>query len=355
MGSREGARRVFIALILLALGLVFVLAWPFGSALIFAMVLSATLFPLHRRLTSRFRGQESLSAGLICLGVILLLLIPMGGVAAFIISETLSGVRFVSQTVQSDGMLSLIDNLPSWLQHPAHVLVDSLAEDPQRLNEELRRRASTHGGQVARVMSQALTATGAILVQLTMALIALFFLLVDGARFVSWIEENSPLMKGQVRELLTEFRTVSRSVLVSSVLTAGVQAIAALLGYLIAGAPQALFFGLLTFLIAFIPAVGAGGVCLFVALLMLVIGKTWAAIFLGLWVLPVGLVDNLIKPLLVRRDMHMHGGVIFFALVGGIAAFGLVGLLLGPLVVTFLLALVRIYSRDFGDGQTAPL
>ena len=79
------------------------------------------------------------------------------------------------------------------------------------------------------------------------------------------------------------------------------------------------------------------------------------AIFLAVWgVLVVGLVDNLIKPLLVKRGLHMHGAIVFFALLGGLAAFGTVGLLLGPLIVTLFLALVRIHQRDYGDNLSPP-
>lgn len=224
---------------------------------------------------------------------------------------------------------------------------------PENLDAELRRHAGAHGSQVARFLSGAVAATGAAVFQLAMSLIALFFLLVDGAAFVNWIEDNSPLMRGQIQELLAEFRKVSTAVLVSSVVTSGVQALVALLGYGIAGVPHPFFFGLVTFFVAFVPAVGAGGVCLAAALLLLALGKVWGALFLTLWgLIAVGLVDNLVKPLLVKRGMHMHGGVVFFALVGGIAAFGAVGLLLGPLVVTFLVALVRIYRRDFNEPDS---
>ncbi|HXS16764.1 MAG TPA: AI-2E family transporter, partial [Polyangiaceae bacterium] len=121
----------------------------------------------------------------------------------------------------------------------------------------------------------------------------------------------------------------------------------ALAGYLIARVPHPFFFAIVTFFISFIPAIGAGGACFVAALLLLAGGKVWSALFLAIWIIPVGLVDNWVKPLLVKRGMHMHGGVVFFALLGGIAAFGAVGLLLGPLFVTFLVALVRIYRRDF--------
>lgn len=351
LDSKQGARRIFIVLILIALGLVFTIVLPFGSGLVFATVLAAALYPVHTRLTKAVRGRANMSAGILCTGVLLLLLLPIGGMGAFVIAEVVKGVNFVTDTVQGDGMMSLVDKLPDSLQGSAKQIIHTIIPDPEDLDAELRRRANAHGSQVAKFVSHALAATGTAFFQGAMCLIALFLLLVDGQQFVTWIEDNSPLRKGQVRELLSEFRQVSTAVLVSSVVTSGVQAVVALIGYFIAGVPQPLFFGLVTFVIAFIPAVGAGGVCLGAALLLLAIGKVWGAVFLALWIIPVGLVDNLVKPLLVKRGMHMHGGVVFFALVGGIAAFGMVGLLLGPLIVTFLMVLVRIYRRDFARAD----
>jgi predicted PurR-regulated permease PerM len=113
------------------------------------------------------------------------------------------------------------------------------------------------------------------------------------------------------------------------------------------------FFAGVTFFVAFIPAVGAGSACLGVALMLFVTGHAYAALFLALWALVVvALVDNLIKPLLIKHGMEMRGAVVFFSLIGGLAAFGAVGLLLGPLVVALFLALLRMYERDF--RQTAP-
>ena len=181
-----------------------------------------------------------------------------------------------------------------------------------------------------------------------MMLIALFFLLVDGGSLVNWVERVSPLARGQTTELLVEFRRVSGAVLISSLATAGVQAVAALVGFLITSVPHPIFFTTVTFFVAFIPAIGAGGMCLLAAILLLAMGHTWMALFLALWgILVVGTVDNVIKPLLVKRGLHMHGALVFFALLGGLAMFGTAGLIAGPLIVAFFLALIRIYQRDF--------
>jgi predicted PurR-regulated permease PerM len=182
---------------------------------------------------------------------------------------------------------------------------------------------------------------------IVMMLIALFFLLIDGPALVEWLVEVAPLAPGHSRELMTEFRKVTVAVLVSSLATAAIQAGVALVGYLIAGVPHVLFFTFFTFVLAFVPAVGAGGAGLAAAALVFFRGHAGRALFLAAWALfAVGLSDNVVKPYLIRGGVAIHGAVVFFALLGGLAVFGPIGLLLGPLVIAFFLASVRIARRD---------
>jgi predicted PurR-regulated permease PerM len=342
---------VFVVLIVLALLLVGLVIRPFAEAFIFAAVLAGTLWPLQKRLSRKLGERPNTSAVIVCLGVILALLLPVGGISAFVVKETVAGARFVTETVRSSGVSGLIDELPDPVQRMADELLERFPIEEEQIDATLKKQAGAQGGKAAGVVTTALAATGSLLVQTIMMLIALFFFLVDGKALVSWIEHVSPLEPGQTLEILREFRKVSAAVLVSSLATAGVQAIAALVGYLIAGVPHPFFFATVTFFLALIPAIGAGGACLAAALLLLAQGHVGMAIFLAVWgVVVVGLVDNLIKPLLVKRGLHMHGAIVFFALLGGLATFGTVGLLLGPLIVTLFLALVRIHQRDYGEN-----
>jgi predicted PurR-regulated permease PerM len=180
-----------------------------------------------------------------------------------------------------------------------------------------------------------------------MMVIAVFFLLGDGPVLVAWVARVAPLPDGQVLEILTDFRSVSVAVLSSSFATAGAQALAALVGFLLAGAPQPLFFTLVTFVMAFVPALGAASVVLATAVMLFFTGHSGAAAFLALWgILVVGLIDNLVKPLLMKGRVEIHGALIFFALLGGLATFGPVGLVAGPLILSFFLTIVRIAGRD---------
>ncbi|QAT83162.1 hypothetical protein EJ065_1562 [Corallococcus coralloides] len=349
MASDQVSRRVFVGLILLSIVLLCLVIRPFAEAFFLAAVLAGTFYGLHTRLRKRLRGHGNVSAGLIVTGILLALLLPLGGLTAFVVAEVSEGARFVTEAVQKDGMKGLVDKLPSGIQGPVSKLIERLPLEQAELDQKLQEQMSNQGGTAAKAVTGAVAATGSIILQLTMMLIALFFFLTDGARLVQWFESVSPLRRGQTRELLREFKSTSVSVLVSTIATAGVQAAVALIGFLIVGVPAPLFFAGLTFFLALIPAVGAAVVVLFAAGLMFLSGHPWAALFLTIWgVVVVGLVDNVVKPLLARKGMNQHGAIVFFALLGGLAAFGAVGLLLGPLIVAFFLSVVRIYERDYG-------
>jgi predicted PurR-regulated permease PerM len=138
--------------------------------------------------------------------------------------------------------------------------------------------------------------------------------------------------------------------------SAAIQGVVGVIGYLIAGVPQPVFFGLLTFVAAFVPLVGTALVSVPLAAALFLLGRTGAAIFLLVWsIVALGLVDNVVKPMLLKGAMRIHGAMVFFSLVGGLLLFGPVGVVAGPLSVTFLLTMIRVGQRDFaGRGPADP-
>jgi predicted PurR-regulated permease PerM len=363
MATEKVARRVFIGLILLSIALVFWVASPFFEAFFLAAVLAGAFWSIQRWLTRRFRGRRGLAAGLICVGTILALLAPLASLTAFIVSEVIEGVNFISTVVEQRGLQGLLTYVPGFLREPAGRMLERFQSESAGVWQTVQEQVSTRGASAAQTVGGVVVTTGTVVFQTVMMLIALYFLLVQGKELVAWLESVSPLKRGQTTELLAEFRRVTKSVLVSTIATAGVQAVAALAGYLITGVPVPIFFAAVTFFFALIPAIGAASVCVVAALLLLATGHPVGALVLFIWgVLVVGLSDNVIKPILAKRGMHMHGAIVFFSLLGGLAVFGAIGLLLGPLIVAFFLAVLRIYERDYGrpsaragDPGTPPL
>jgi predicted PurR-regulated permease PerM len=182
-------------------------------------------------------------------------------------------------------------------------------------------------------------------------LVALYVLLAEGRKLLAWIEDVTPIESGQLREILQAFNGAVVAVVISAFATAGVQATMAFLGYVAAGVPQPVFFGFLTFVAALVPLVGASIVLLPIAGLHVATGHTVAGILLALWgVLAVSTVDNVLKPVLMRRGLAVHVSLVFLALLGGLTTFGPIGFLVGPLALAFFIAMVRIWGRTRGQG-----
>ena len=322
---------------------------PLATALFMATVLAVVLWPVYRKLAARLGNRPRVSASLVVLGVVLLLVAPVAALSAFVVKEGSEGLKFVATMLRSEGMTGLVEKLPGPLEEWA---AEGLARVPERWEPRgLDRRAAeevkVEGAQTAAAVGVAARATGSLIFQTVMMLIAFYFLLLHGDELVAWLDGVLPLPHRQTRELLIEFKTVSYAVVVSTVVTAAVQTVAALVGFYIARVPYPLFFASVTFFVAFIPAIGAASICLLAALILFTTDHPYMALFLGIWGLAVvGLVDNLVKPLLLRSGMKMSGALVFFALIGGLATFGTAGLLIGPLAVAFFLALLRIYQRD---------
>jgi predicted PurR-regulated permease PerM len=338
MRSEQSVPPFFLTLMVGATVLLGVVIYPMVTELFLATVLAGVLWPVQCWLAKRLRGRRGVAAGLLVVAVVLVVLGPLAAIATYVIRDGNDAVRFVRDTAQSAHMAEIL----SWLPDTARgVVADVFSRLPKDIGE-LIGYVDIEGGKAAAA------AGGRFTLHTVFMLIALFFLLVNGDELVGWLDSVAPLRPGQTRELLTGFKKVAFAVIVSTVVTAAVQALAALLGYFIAQVPNAVFFGLVTFFVAFIPAIGAGAVCLAAALLLFVTDHMYMAIFLAAWgLIVVGLVDNVVKPLLIKRGMELHGAVVFFSLIGGLAAFGAIGLLLGPLVVAMFLSLLRMYHRDF--------
>ena len=325
----------------LALALLWAILQPFWSALLLAAVLAGVFSGLQPRLAGRLGGRAGIAAGLLTLLVLLAIVLPFGAILGILARELLQVIDSVRSSLQESGVSGLVHRLPVPLQALAERAVQAAGG-----GQSWVQMVQSQSGRAATAARALLSATSHAVVEAVLMLIAFYFLLLDGHRLVGWLERMAPLPPGRFRSFLSEFRNVSRAVVVSIVGTAAVQATAALVGYLIAGVPNAILFTLVTFFMSFIPSVGAASVPLLLSVVLFFQGRTGWGVFLVLWaILVVGLIDNVVKPLLIKGGVEMHGAVVFFALLGGLAAFGPVGLIAGPLVVAFFIAISRASAR----------
>jgi predicted PurR-regulated permease PerM len=348
--SDAHARRLLVFLVAIAVVLTALVIQPFWRPLFLAAVLAGALHRPMEWLARRLGRRRKLAATVLTLAVLGVVLLPVTWLGAILVGETIQGIQWFRDTLQSQGVAGILDRLPDFVRAAADALV---ARVPQ-LQEEVKRLAGERGTQAAAAVGGFLAATGSLVFRTAMMLIAFFFFLVDGGRLVAWLEAHVPLRPGQFRALTEDFRKTSVSVLLATIGTAAIQAAVATIGYVIARAPSPLFLGLVTFFLSLIPAVGAAMVVLLIALLLAATGHVLAGVFLAAWGLAVvALVDNVARPYLLKGGLALHGALLFFALIGAIAAFGAIGLVLGPLVLTFLVTVLKLYRGEVDPSPPA--
>lgn len=325
-----------LAATLVLLGAVLVPLW---KPLVLATVLAGALAGLHARLARALRGRRR-AAVLLVVGLLLLVLVPLSLLLTYLVTEAIQLGHDAVAFIHAKGVEGLAELAPSRFQP---LLREQLGRVPSSLGEYASRLAS-EGLAAVGAVGTALSRTGTIAFHVAMMLIALYFLLADGPSLLRWLRGVSPLGAGVTDELVGAVGRTTTPVLASTVVSAAVQALVAAAGFALARVPAPLVFGALTFVAAFIPAVGSAVVGVPAAAVLLITGHFVAGGFLLAWTLFVtGMVDHFIKPLVARGGSGMRGSVLFFSMIGGVLAFGGMGLIVGPSAVALLMALARVY------------
>jgi predicted PurR-regulated permease PerM len=188
-------------------------------------------------------------------------------------------------------------------------------------------------------------------VQTGVFVLALFFLLAEGHRLVDYLVDLAPLDDRRVRGMLASFREVAVGVLLSALVTAVVQTAAAAIGYLIAGVPAVALVLLITFVCSFIPSIGGAVVTVGTGALLWMSGRPGMGMFLIAWGLAVvSTIDNIVKPWVAKGHTKLPASVVFFAMICGLAAFGPLGLVAGPLIAAFFHVVAKMLRDDRAQG-----
>lgn len=335
-------------LLLVAIGLAAWLVRPFADAVIVAAVVSILAWPLHLRVLARLGGRAlpatAISLMLVTVGV----LVPGAGLA-WVVSRELAALaeQLVLALDQGDlsTMLGDVQRLPlvSWLVSQAGGEAVIIAEVRGALRELVGELARNAGQSVPGLVG--LTARA--LLKVLVFFLTLASILHRGRELVPWAVRVSPLMPAHSRRLFQVFSEFARNVVLAGLVAAAVQSVIAGVGYLLAGVERPLLFALLTGVLAYVPLVGTAAAWAPVSLLLLLQGRPGAALFVVLWsILLTGTVDNLIKPLVVRGKSELPTVLVFLGVFGGLLTFGLIGLLVGPVIMAIMMALLHIWDES---------
>jgi predicted PurR-regulated permease PerM len=337
------------AFLLLVIAVSLAFAWillPYYGAVFWAIVLAIVFSPAYRRLLRSMRQKRTIAALATVTIILMIVILPVTLIAALLVQEGFN----VYARVQS-GELNIVRYfqqvfaaLPEWVTN----LLDRFGLTDLGLMQERLSASLLKGSQF--LATQALNIgqnTFDLIVNLLIVLYLLFFLLRDGDDLSKRIKNAIPLHAAQQRDLLNRFTTVIRATVKGNVVVAVVQGALGGLIFWFLGVHAPVLWAVLMAFLSLLPAVGAGLVWLPVAIYFLVTGAIWQGVVLIAYgALVIGLVDNILRPILVGKDTKMPDYVVLISTLGGLAIFGLNGFVIGPVIAAMFMAAWDIFSAS---------
>jgi predicted PurR-regulated permease PerM len=237
----------------------------------------------------------------------------------------------------------------SWLKLMANPTENQLQDYSEKISTFMREKLLTIGGATT-------AAIASIVFGIIIMVVALYFFLLDGPAMLAAIKHVSPLDENHDQELIEEFSTVSRAVVLATLLSALAQGVLAGIGLWFFGFEQVFLLTILTTCLALVPFVGAAAVWIPACVWLYAIdGQLGAAIGLAIYgTAVISMVDNLIKPWVLHGQSNLHPLLALLSVLGGVTALGPVGILIGPMIVAFLQTTLEILRKELSKLDVVP-
>lgn len=346
----------FGLLALLLLYAAFRIIWPFMTAILLAAILVTLTFGIFKRVRTWFKGSSPKAAVVMLLGITIIIVIPTLLLAMLLVQQANVVVEKL-QSGEAQAMVQRIDltsNL-TWVKRFAPNF-DPASLSPDRLVLPAIRQIpgwfARHGGAL-------LGGLAGVLLGFALVLLSMYFFYVEGESIVRQFSILSPLPKRYDEEFAERFKDVIDATFRGQLFTGLAQGLMTGIGLAIAGVPGAAFWGAVAAVLSLIPMVGAAAVWVPASIYLVVAASMgnaewWRAIFLIAWgVLPVSLIDNVVRPWAMAGKAQLPAIPLLFAVLGGLQAFGFVGLVIGPLVFSLLMSIIDIYKKSFSIAPPA--
>ena len=319
---------------------IYLVLQPFVSALLVAGVLAIATWPLYGNLRGNLRGNSTLSAAVMLLLMLVTVIVPIA-LLAEAAGDHLPALFSALRNWRAEDLQvpEQIKNVPIIGESTFQWLTSLLADRTQSV--ALLQRALEPAGKLSLAFVRLL---GDGLLQLLLVAFIVFFYYRDGERIAQLTHRISRRVSGEMSdEVLSIVVGTTRSVFISIVGTAAAQAAVAYVGFLIAGVPGAFLLGVGTFVLSVVPM---GPVVLWggAAVWLYMQGEPGWAIFMAIWgAAVISSIDNFLKPLLIARGSTLSLALIFLGVIGGVLAFGFIGVILGPVLLALGVALGRAW------------
>lgn len=321
----------------------------FYQPLFWAAVLAVLFHRLQEKSLHWLRGRSSLAAVLSMLIILLLVILPLFLVAAAVTSEAVGIYERLSQ-----GKMDFKDVI-QYVERTVPAIgeyLDRFGIDLQKIQQRFSEGALAASRFLASQMVNIGQLTAQFLVKFFLMLYLLFFFLRDGHRITRILVRALPLGDMRERRLFGNFAEVSRATVKGSLIVGVVQGAIGGLLFWVLGVGAPVFWGVIMTILSLLPAVGSALVWAPAAIILIAKGSTARGIILIIaGVLVIGLVDNILRPILVGRSTRMPDFLVLIATLGGLTVFGISGFVIGPMIAALFLTVWDIFSQEYSTSE----
>ncbi|MDB4939835.1 MAG: hypothetical protein JWO40_260 [Candidatus Doudnabacteria bacterium] len=301
---------------------------PYFSVIIISLVLAVLFKPVYQRILKRL-GNETIAALITTAIVFIIVLLPL----TLYIQRVFIEVHGFYNNLSNDSSNTFVNTV---LDKIKGLNNSGTSFD---INQYLKGLSNSLLNNVGAIFSSILN----LIFTFILVLFSLFFFLKDGEKLKKAVYALSPLPKEADEKVLVKMEAAVNSVIRGQMLVAIMQAVVAIVGFSIFGVPNPILWGSTVVIAAFVPTVGTALVNIPVILFLYFSGHTLAAIGLAIWeTTAVIIIDNFIGPMIINRNLQIHPFIILLSVIGGISVFGPIGFILGPLILTLLIALFEV-------------
>ncbi|HEY8607687.1 MAG TPA: AI-2E family transporter [Noviherbaspirillum sp.] len=344
MYSQQLQQKTFLVL-LIAVSIAFGwILWPFYGAVFWAAVLAILFMPFHRRVLASLKQRRNSAALLTLLVCLVIVILPLSAITSSLIQDGVAVYQRIRSGEIDFGAYfqQVVAAMPTWM---SGALRRFGLGDLSGLQEKLTAGAAEGTQMVAKQAVSIGQNTLDFVISFGIMLYLLFFFLRDGTVLAARIKQAIPLTANHKQQLFSKFTTVIRATVKGNIVVAATQGALGGIMFWFLGIQGALLWGVVMAFLSLLPAVGAGLIWVPVSVYFLLTGAVWqggALIVFGVFV--IGLVDNVLRPLLVGKDTKLPDYVVLISTLGGMSLFGLNGFVIGPVIAALFIAAWDLFS-----------
>ncbi|THJ20535.1 MAG: AI-2E family transporter [Nitrospira sp. CG24E] len=347
---------VFFALLLLLLYQIALMFRPFLLPVLWAALLAHLTFPLHVRFTAFLRDREVLSASCLTLLVLALVVIPISMMGVLLAREASTAEQTIRDWISSGALHTLPEQVRTWpiIGGLLDRVGGSTLLTPDSLEQGLLSAASFLTRFFLDQVGDLLKNAFVLVTDFFLMLFALFFLFKDGKQWLASLQEVIPLEASHKQRIVDRMDQTVRAVVKGIGVTAIVQGLLAGLAYVALGVPFPVVLTAVTVILAPLPFGGTALVWGPIVLYFFSVGPLWKALaMLGWGIGVVSMIDQFLRPWLIGQAVQIPVLFLVFSVLGGLALYGLIGLFVGPVLVSLLMTSIQIYREEYHNAETA--